>query len=98
MILMRMPSYLVGCTAHACSRPAAFKIAAQWSDGETQELKTYALTCAACTGTEYHRAIQKSTTCRLATGETLDRPGIYELQPGDRDHQLKRRPDLETLP
>ena len=34
-------------------------------------------------------------TCRLAPGETLDEPGVYELARGQRDHQLVRRGDIE---
>jgi len=92
---MPMPPYTVVCYRPGCGRPAAYKIAARWSDGVTQELKTYALSCEACLEQHFSRARTKQASCRLATGETLDVPGIYELARGRRDHQLTRRPDLE---
>ena len=93
---MPMPSYPVICYAAGCQHPAAFKIAARWSDGVTQELKTYYLACAACIPRLYASAVAKRAACRLAPGETLDKPGVYELHRGERDKTLKRRPDLEA--
>jgi hypothetical protein len=95
---MPMPSYPVPCYAPGCSAPAAFKIAAKWSDGITQELKTYALACAACVPGALVVARAKRAACRLAAGETLEAPGVYELLRGARDRGLSRRPDLETAP
>jgi hypothetical protein len=93
---MPMPPYPVMCYATGCSNPAAYKIAARWSDGVTHELKTYSLACAACLPKLYASAVTKRTACRLAPGETLDEPGVYELHRGERDKTLKRRKDLET--
>ena len=45
---MPMPPYPVLCYAPGCTRPAAFKVAARWSDGVTGELKTYSLACPDC--------------------------------------------------
>jgi hypothetical protein len=73
-----------------------FKVAARWSDGLTRELKTYSLACASCLPKLFAQAVAKRTVCRLVPGESLDEPGVYELHRGDRDKQLKRRPDLET--
>jgi hypothetical protein len=93
---MPMPPYPVICYTADCSNPAAYKIAARWSDGVTHELKTYYLACAACLPKLYASAVTKRAACRLAPGETLEKPGIYELNRGERDKALKRRPDLET--
>jgi hypothetical protein len=90
-----MTTYPVICYRPGCVEPAQYKIAARWSDGVTQELKTYGLACPACLAEQYSRARAKRATCRLAPGETLDEPGVYELAHGRRDHQLVRRPDLE---
>ena len=90
-----MSSYPVLCYAPGCARPAQFKIAARWSDGLTHELKTYYLACADCLSSLYRSAILKRAACRLAPGETLNEPGIYELHRGERDMTLKRRADLE---
>ena len=92
---MSMPPYPVMCYAAGCPQLAAFKIAARWSDGITDELKTYYLACPACLSKLYASAMAKRTACRLAPGESLDAPGIYELHRGERDKQHKRRADLE---
>ena len=92
---MSMPPYPVMCYAAGCPHPAAFKIAARWSDGVTDELKTYYLACPACVPRLFASAVAKRAACRLASGETLDEPGVYELTRGGRDKQLKRRTDLE---
>ena len=92
---MRMPHYPVLCYRKACGRPAVYKIAARWSDGITQELKTYALSCDECLAEWFRHSRYEQAACRTAAGETLETPGIYELQRGRRDQQLVRRADLE---
>ena len=93
---MPMPSYPVCCTSQGCGQLAAYKIASRWSDGVTRELKTYALTCAACLSAAFRGSSAKQAACRLAPGETLESPGIYELVRGCHDLELKRRNDLEN--
>jgi hypothetical protein len=90
-----MSAYPVHCTRPGCVRPAVYKIAALWSDGATEELKTYALACAECLPAAYRVSRDKPSACRLAPGETLETPGIYVLTRGCRDRALQRRPDLE---
>jgi hypothetical protein len=90
-----MPPYPVICLADDCRNEAAFKVAARWSDGITHELKTYSLACPTCLATLFASAMVKHSACRLAPGETLDEPGVYELHRGERDRALKRRRDLE---
>jgi hypothetical protein len=90
-----MPPYPILCYTCGCGQPAQYKIAARWSDGVTQELKTYALTCRACLTVSFQRSRAKQAACRLAAGETLDAPGIYEMAHGRRDQQLQRQPELE---
>ena len=92
---MSMPPYLVMCYGAGCPNRAAFKIAARWSDGLTDELKTYYLACVECLPKLFASAVAKRAACRLAPGETLDAPGVYELTPATRDKQLTRRKDLE---
>jgi hypothetical protein len=92
---MPMPPYPLVCYRRGCGQPAVFKIAARWSDGVTQELKTYALSCPDCLAEWYRRSCAKQAECRLAKGETLERPGVYELRRGQRDRTLTRRTDLE---
>lgn len=90
-----MPPYAVLCYARGCGQPAVYKIAARWSDGVTSELKTYSLCCTSCLAEAYGQARAKQATCRKAPGETLEPPGVYDLQRGRRDAQLARREDIE---
>ena len=92
---MPMPSYPIRCCTRGCEELAIYKIAARWSDGVTQELKTYALTCSGCLAEWFRRSRAKQATCRLAPGETRESPGIYELVRGRRDPQLIRREEVE---
>jgi hypothetical protein len=92
---MPMPSYPVCCYRPGCGRLAVYKIAARWSDGVTQELKTYALTCPDCLADWFRKSRAKQAACHLAPGEKLEAPGIYEMVRGRRDQQLVRREDLE---
>lgn len=92
---MPMPSYPVLCYAPGCGRPAAYKIAAEWSDGLTRELKTYSLACEGCLPTLFADAKRRQAACRLTIGESLGVPGVYELKTGSRDTGLRRRGDLE---
>jgi hypothetical protein len=91
-----MPSYPVCCYQPGCGKLAVYKIAARWSDGVTQELKTYGLACTDCLAEWFRRSLSRRAACRLTTGEKLEAPGIYELVRGSRDRQLRRREDLEA--
>ncbi len=92
---MPMPPYPIHCSCPGCGKPALYKIAARWSDGVTQELKTYALTCGDCLLEAFQHSRQKQAACRLAPGETLEQSGIYSLERGRRDTQICRLLDLE---
>ncbi len=90
-----MPPYAVLCYTAGCGRPAAYKIAARWSDGITSELKTYGLACEGCLAAWFRRARASQAACRRAPGETLEAPGIFRLERGQRDQQLRRLPEVE---
>lgn len=91
----RLPPYRVGCHAAGCGREAEYKIASRWSDGITWELKTYSLTCGDCLAALFAVAREKKAACRLAAGETLGEPEVYECRRGSRDRELVRRAELE---
>lgn len=93
---MPMPPYPILCYTKGCGKPAQYKIAAQWSDGLTHELKTYALACPDCLPAWFARSRQKQAACRLAPQETLESPGIYALARGQRDSELNRLLELEA--
>lgn len=90
-----MPPYPVNCCGANCQSPASFKIAAQWTDGITRELKTYFLSCQECLNTLLIQAGEKQRVCRLAPAEKLEPPGIYDLSRGAPDRNLVRRSELE---
>ena len=90
-----LPPYRVMCYAPGCPNEAAYKIAARWSDGVTSELKTYSLACPGCVSELFRAARVKKAACRLAAGESLGDPEVFELTRGRRDRQLVRRPELE---
>ena len=91
-----MPPYPIYCYGDNCHRPAVYKIAARWSDGVTQELKTYALSCEECLAESFRTSREKQAACRLAPRETLESPGIYHIERGQRDRLLHRLADLEA--
>ena len=88
---MSMPAVPVLCQTPGCGAAATYKVASEWSDGSTIELKTYALCCRACLAGWYDRSLDKQRTCRLTVDERLERPGIYERLP-----RITRRPELEA--
>ena len=90
-----MPPYPIYCYRKGCEQLAEYKIAARWSDGVTEELKTYALSCPACLADWFRQSREKQAACRRAKGEVLERPGIYHLEHGQRDQRLRRLPELE---
>src|SRR5262245_751328 len=92
---MPMPAYSILCYTPGCNQLATFKIAARWSDGVTAELKTYGLCCADCLKAWFERARQRQAACRLTPGESLDPPGIYQMESGQRDQRLIRLENLE---
>jgi hypothetical protein len=90
---MPMLPYSVRC--YQCGAPAKYKIAARWSDGVTQELKTYGLACEGCLAAWFRRSCERQAACHLAPGERLEAPGVYELMRGRRDRELIRHTELE---
>jgi hypothetical protein len=92
---MPMPPYQIYCYTNGCKNLAHYKIAAEWSDGVVKELKTYGLCCEECLAAWLQRGRERRKTCRLIPNETLETPGIYLMQRGERDHHLKRQTDLE---
>jgi hypothetical protein len=92
---MPMAQYPVLCYTKGCGQKAVFKIAAEWSDGLTGELKTYALSCGDCLATWFRASRVKQAACHTAPGEVLQPPGIYCLERGHRDQHLKRAVEIE---
>ena len=73
------PPYPVLCYSKNCPNEAIYKIAARWSDGVTSELKTYSLACPKCLPSLFRDACVRKAACRLAAGESLGEPQVFEM-------------------
>jgi len=85
--------YVVRCDL--CDREAMYKVAAVWSDGLMSELKTYALACAEHVAELYERAQRRRGTYRPSAPEQIGVLGVYVLERGKRDRELRRARELE---
>jgi hypothetical protein len=82
--------YLPRCSFSGCAEPAQLKVAAAWSDGTFQELKTYALSCEAHLEPLREAAVRRRSTVRLTEGESLEPIAVYRLDRQSRDADLPR--------
>ena len=85
--------YIPRCSAAGCDAQARYKIAAPWSNGTSHELKNYGLACEAHGASLLAVARLHRANLALAEGETLGAVGLYALEPGRRDAELRRLPD-----
>jgi hypothetical protein len=90
-----MPITVVRCSLPYCNEPAAYKIAAQWSDGSFSELKSYGFACSDHLGPVFREAEGRREDYRTRPGETLEEIGIYKFEQGRRDRQMQRLWGLE---
>jgi hypothetical protein len=93
--MSRVP-FVVCCTMPGCQETARYKIAAEWSDGTTKELKTYGLACEEHLEVLFRQSREKHRGCRVAEGETLSGPCIFQIEQGRRDRELVRLPEREA--
>ena len=63
--------YAIRCGAPGCGKPAAVKIAARWTNAESQEYKTYSICCETCRDRELESARIRRASCRMAPGEEI---------------------------
>jgi hypothetical protein len=85
--------YVPTCSSAGCGQPAVYKVAAPWSNGTSHELKNYGLACEAHRDSQFARAQLHCKGLVLAEGETVGAVGLYKLETGKRDVDLKRLPD-----
>jgi hypothetical protein len=90
-----MPTTTVRCSLAGCHAPAAYKIAATWSDGALSELKSYGFACADHLGPVFRDAEKRHLEYHPVTGESVEEIGIYKYEQGKRDRQLHRLWGLE---
>ena len=86
---------VVRCSLPACVEPAAYKIAAQWSDGSFSELKSYGFACSDHLGPVFREAEERRQAREVRPGEILEEIAIYKYEQGRRDRQLQRLWGLE---
>jgi hypothetical protein len=92
---MRRYERVVRCSEPGCEEHAVYKIAAPWSDGRFNELKTYGFACS-----DHVRDVLRSAEARWldyepVTGEVVQEIGIYRYERGKSDRQLQRDQDIE---
>ena len=90
-----MSSTVVRCSMPECDEPAAYKIAAPWSDGSFAELKTYGHACPDHLGPVFRASEARRLAYAPSPGETVEEIGIYRYEQGKRDRQLQRLWGLE---
>ena len=90
-----MPRTVVRCSLEGCRAPAAYKIAADWSEGKDPELKSYGFACSEHIGPVFRDAEQRHRVYKPAPGESVEEIGIYKYEQGKRDRQLQRLWGLE---
>ena len=87
--------HVVTCSHRDCREPAAYKIAARWSDGHLAELKTYGFACSEHIGAVFRDSEQRRRDYVPSPGESIEELAIYRYEPGKRDRFLQRLWGLE---
>ena len=90
-----MSTTVVRCSLAGCAEPAAYKIAAMWSDGRFSELKSYGFACSDHLGPVFREAEQRRQQYGTSPGEALEEIAIYKFEQGKRDRALQRLWGLE---
>lgn len=81
--------YTPHCQVRGCPHDAVYKIAAQWSDGNQNELKNYGTFCEIHGMEQLRSARRRRDALRLAEGESLGPVRLYRLIEGFRDAELQ---------
>jgi hypothetical protein len=74
---------------------ACYKIAARWSDGATDELKTYGFACEQCVRHVLGVARRRQSRVQLAPEEVTPLAEVYDLQTVRQNREAARRPEIE---
>lgn len=88
-------TYTIVCGTSGCTELAQYKIASRWTDGITEELKTYGLACREHAEDVFQLGLEKQKKCRLAQGESLEVPQIFQLVHGKYEDFPERIVELE---
>lgn len=88
MSLDRPYRYTPICDVERCDDPAAYKVAAPWSDGTQNELKNYGVYCVQHAFERLEIAKARQSEVRLGPGELVSTVRLFELIEGRRDAEL----------
>jgi hypothetical protein len=83
----------VRCGTPGCTSDAEYKIAANWSAGRFNELKTYGLACGAHYAQSYRDALRRRRTLPPSPEESLGEVSVYRYQQGKPDRELEKVPN-----
>jgi hypothetical protein len=86
---------VVRCSLRGCDELAAYKIAAQWSNGSFSELKSYGFACSDHLSPVFREADDRREEYEPSPNEILEELGIYKFEQGRRDRTLQRLWGLE---
>ena len=76
------------CDVDECDHPAAYKVAAPWSDGTQNELKNYGVYCTHHAYQALEFARERQADVRVGPGENVGPVRLFELIEGRRDAEL----------
>ena len=76
---MPLPPYPVLCSRKGCSQPAAYKVAARWSDGPLREWKNYGLACESHRDALVARATSHRESLAVRDDEQVGPVEVFEL-------------------
>jgi hypothetical protein len=86
----------VPCSLPECRNAASYKIAAPWSDGQSQELMTYELACVEHFAIAFREAERRKHAYPPSSAEKVGDVGIYRCAPHRPSAPLLRLPGLEA--
>jgi hypothetical protein len=86
-----MESKEVPCSVPECRNAAAYKIAAPWSDGRSEELTTYELACVDHFALAFREAERRKLEYPPSSTDKLGEVGIYRCQPDRPSTPLRLR-------
>ncbi len=80
----------VSCGAPGCAGDAEYKIAATWSAGRFNELKTYGLACESHYAQTYRDALRRRKIHPPSAEELQGEIGVYHYEKGKPDKELEQ--------
>jgi hypothetical protein len=86
----------VPCSLPDCCNSASYKIAAPWSNGQSQELMTYELACVEHFAIAFREAERRKHAYPPSSLEEVGEVGIYRWQPSSPSAPLLRLRGLEA--